>query len=374
MTSVPDYIAERIRHAVPSGCAVISGSTPVVSFGNAEAAWVATLGLNPSLREFADTKGKWLTGKRRRLATADSLGIANLTVASDEQVQQVVTDCYSYFQRNPYEWFADLENLMQTAVGSSFYDGSAAHLDLVQWATNPTWAGLSPATRAQVISEDREFLRQQLQSEHIRLVLLNGRTVINQVIAMGIPLQERGRVTVGSKSPSIVVGMGYGAAFVGWSENLQSGHGVSTALKLAIARRVRTEIAALGVAPPGASGPAATYIPRDITVSSKTELATILTDWLSDSSAKTIGDVGTFGRKPWIRLNLDGIKLVLNSDTKRHAVMEYVDHAGRVGVESPWTMIANRNGTVNKGAYSTDTDLFGWYCYASRPWPTPGTL
>lgn len=63
MTLVPEYIAERVRRPVPESSLVIPGSTPVVSFGNAETAWVATLGLNPSLREFADARRNWLTAE-----------------------------------------------------------------------------------------------------------------------------------------------------------------------------------------------------------------------------------------------------------------------------------------------------------------------
>lgn len=135
MTRVPEYIAERVRRSVPEGCSVIPGSTPVVSFGNAETAWVATLGLNPSLREFTDARGNWLTGTKRRLATPECLGVTDLTQATDDQVAQVVADCYSYFQRSPFWWFKALENLMQDTVASSFYDGTACHLDLVQLAT-----------------------------------------------------------------------------------------------------------------------------------------------------------------------------------------------------------------------------------------------
>ncbi len=72
---VPTYIAARVRRPIPEGCSVIPGSTPVVSLGKAATARVATLGLNPSKREFASEKGVWLVGDQRRLATYDSLGV-----------------------------------------------------------------------------------------------------------------------------------------------------------------------------------------------------------------------------------------------------------------------------------------------------------
>jgi hypothetical protein len=60
---------------------VIPGSTPVVAFGNARTARVATLGLNPSSIEFADKKGAILKGAKRRLATHESVGLSDLATA-----------------------------------------------------------------------------------------------------------------------------------------------------------------------------------------------------------------------------------------------------------------------------------------------------
>jgi hypothetical protein len=53
-TNIPDYIVQRIRRPIPVNRGVVAGSTPVLSFGNAQCAAVATLGLNPSVREFLD--------------------------------------------------------------------------------------------------------------------------------------------------------------------------------------------------------------------------------------------------------------------------------------------------------------------------------
>jgi hypothetical protein len=56
----------------------------------------------------------------------------------------VVADCAAYFQRNPYRrWFDPLDELLRAGVGASFYDGTACHLDLVQWATDPVWGQMS---------------------------------------------------------------------------------------------------------------------------------------------------------------------------------------------------------------------------------------
>jgi hypothetical protein len=60
---------------------VIPGTTPVLSFGDARRARVATLGLNPSRVEFLYQNGNELTGDSRRLRAA-----VRLDVPKDEWV------------------------------------------------------------------------------------------------------------------------------------------------------------------------------------------------------------------------------------------------------------------------------------------------
>ena len=52
---------------------VIPWSSPVISFGDLSRARVATLGLNPSNREFVDDAGIELDGPSRRFPTLRSL-------------------------------------------------------------------------------------------------------------------------------------------------------------------------------------------------------------------------------------------------------------------------------------------------------------
>lgn len=127
-----------VRRRPAEGTGVAAGSTPVVSFGDPATARAATLGKNPSRREFVDDAGVLLRGDRRRLATLESLGAASLEVLSDELAATVVADCAMYFRRQPYRrWFDPLDLLLRDGVGARYYDGTACHLDLVQWATDP---------------------------------------------------------------------------------------------------------------------------------------------------------------------------------------------------------------------------------------------
>jgi hypothetical protein len=238
---MPNYIEERIRKKVPMNSCIIYGSTPVVSFGNSRSATVATLGLNPSRLEFLDRRGTELIDSSRRLSTHRSLGITDLSIASSAIISQVVDECDNYFYHNPYhKWFNQLE-LILNACNVSYYDGSACHLDLVQWATDPTWGKLQPATRYQLLQDDKQFLLDQLANENIRLLLVNGRGVWSQLqFITDAEFKEHDRIeTPGRISTQLYTSTILGrVSVVAWSTNLQSSRGVTKEQKSEIARRV----------------------------------------------------------------------------------------------------------------------------------------
>lgn len=234
LTATPDYVAARIRQRSPTGLPVVVGSTRVVAFGDVRTARVATLGLNPSKVEFLDYGGRELTGDERRLETLASLGVTDLASAPDETVARVFNGCNTYFKRRPYRWFDRLGKVLEN-LGASYVGGSACHLDLVQWATDPTWGGLSPAQRRTSIASDIDFLRRQLENEHVRLLLLNGKSIVRGCEKwLEIPLREAESV-VGSRVRMFTGNSDRGVRVIGWNINLQSSFGVTN-----------TEIAQIG--------------------------------------------------------------------------------------------------------------------------------
>jgi hypothetical protein len=241
---IPDYIEERIRRQATADLNIVPRSTPVVSFGNAETARVATLGLNPSRVEFLDNDGLLLEGPERRLATHESLGTRDLTGASLETVVQVFNDCNSYFERQPYwRWFKQLGPVLR-ACGASYCDGSACHLDLVQWATDPTWSKLRPAAiRKKLIAEDAKFLANQVQRANLHLLLVNGSAVLRQLcrsMAYDLELEEIKSIEGYAKVPTrLFAGQIFGRVRVAaWSTNLQSSFGVTTELRDELPNRI----------------------------------------------------------------------------------------------------------------------------------------
>ena len=59
---VAEYVATRLRQEPPRGAPVVPGSTPVVAFGDPTRAAVATLGINPSWKEFLHSDGRLRAG------------------------------------------------------------------------------------------------------------------------------------------------------------------------------------------------------------------------------------------------------------------------------------------------------------------------
>lgn len=239
---VPGYIEARLRRAIPEAHFIVPGSTPVVAFGDVQRATVATLGLNPSRSEFQDRYGNLLTGSRQRLETLASLGIPSLVDATDDKIVQIVQRCNSYFAHQPYwTWFGQLEPILN-AIGTSYKTGTACHLDLVQWATDPVWAKIpSKAVREQLILADSAFLRQQLLSEQIQVLLLNGASVVEAFTdTQQVPLRWLPEVlTHKTAKTRFAVGTGFhNITIIGWTVNIQSSFGVSTELRQMLAQKV----------------------------------------------------------------------------------------------------------------------------------------
>jgi hypothetical protein len=236
--AVPQYVADRIRRTPPPDCHILPGSTPVVAFGNPGRSAVATLGLNPSRIEFQEN-GVELDGRLRRFETLGSLGVERLDDAPDYAIVRVWQRCNDYFHGNPYDWFDRLEDVLRV-VDASYFGDTACHLDLTQWATDPTWNGLSRAVQERLVADDAEFLLTQLRSERIRLLLLNGRSVLTafQGVLDGRLRRETETVSDRSVTTQLYTGQIGDVQVIGWSTNLQSSFGVTNVLRAKLAERV----------------------------------------------------------------------------------------------------------------------------------------
>lgn len=217
-------IKKRILEIPPSDF-VASRSTPVVSFGNFEKAKVGTLGINPSSREFFEKKSL-LKPSLKRLVDLDSLEIQNYNQINEVMAQEILNGCYNYFNVRPLEWFDDFENLMN-AANYSYRDGTASHIDLVQWCTFPKWSSIPHKEQMKLLESDRGFFNWQFENNDMEVVVLGGRQVLEQVREIpGVTLKSVGRFHYmsGSRRTSVelcTMNNFKGKKLVGWSVNLQ---------------------------------------------------------------------------------------------------------------------------------------------------------
>ncbi|HEX6237741.1 MAG TPA: hypothetical protein VFZ68_11135 [Acidimicrobiales bacterium] len=417
----PDHLIQRALRPPDLELGIVAGSTPVVSFGDQVAAHVATLGINPSSREFLDASGGLLDGAQRRLATLRSLGVERYDQLTPDHGEEILDDCSSYFDRQPYSWFRPLDDLIDEALGVSYTDRSACHLDLVQWATQPLWGELPADIQDELLRQDVGFLRRQLHESHLRVVIVNGRSAMSWVERCRLVRWQPVATLEGPPRAQFSVGPATGTRFIGWSCNLQSQHGaprhVSRLVELVAehvgGRRVRTAKAASGAStdttpatasrqpvdrsaparstgakrstdaerptspkrPEGTASPSPRAseengmhdgpVPQGLHFSSKSELVAYLSTWLAASSHDTIGEIGTYGGSVWITVDSEVAPIGINRDTTHEAV-EALVAAARRDVGYDWLVVANRNGRVNRVLFSEERTP-GWYAYLRTP-------
>src|SRR3972149_4645165 len=138
-------LVDRLGGSAISRTSVIRWGCPVPSFGDLSNSRVATLGLNPSNREFVDEHGKELRGTSRRFHTLSSLGLTSWSDADARHLRLILETCRSYFLTNPYDWcFRRLDQVVAGA-NASYYNAScrACHPDLIPYATSRQGTELS---------------------------------------------------------------------------------------------------------------------------------------------------------------------------------------------------------------------------------------
>jgi hypothetical protein len=248
-SSLPALI-ERLDYISRFKNNVLHWGSPVPAFGDAATAKVATLGLNPSNREFVDEVGNELEGKQRRFHTLRSLGIKRWQDAKPEHLDKIIFTCKKYFAGNPFDkWFRRLDSVI-AGSGASYYPDqllggyAACHLDLIPYATVCKWAELTKAERAELLTLSGDTLGHLLSGSPIQLIILNGQTVVDQFEGVsGIELQktEMRNWTLPRNKTSGVSGFAYQGTIthihnidlhrevhvLGYNHNIQSSFGVT---------------------------------------------------------------------------------------------------------------------------------------------------
>jgi len=171
---------DQLDHKALTKAGVIGWGAPVLSFGDLSLAQVATVGLNPSNREFMDEAGSELEGKHRRFHTLGSLGLDDWCEVDTRHLRLILDSYRRYFTCNPYEnWFRRLD-LILSATEFSFFSSTsvACHVDLIPYATARKWSELSIQQRASLLLVAGDMLALLIRKSPIRVLILNGRSVV----------------------------------------------------------------------------------------------------------------------------------------------------------------------------------------------------
>lgn len=235
---------------------MIPWSLPVPVFGDPELATVATVGLNPSNCEFVDRNGNELSASNRRFHTLGSLGLKSWSDATPHQLTEAAACCSCYFERNPYSaWFGQLDRIL-SHTQASYYRSLvsrylACHLDLVPFATWQKWGQLSPRKQAALIDSGGDVLGQLLRDSSIKIIVLNGASVVRHFQTLADVILESNAVPDwclsrgqfgsvqgisyrGSIREFGGVSLGRQVLVLGYNHNIQSTYGVTQSIRLSI--------------------------------------------------------------------------------------------------------------------------------------------
>ncbi len=257
------YLIKRLSDPEFDKLNIINWGAPIITFGNLQGAKIATLGLNPSNKEFVNNNGGELVGEQRRFHTLSSLGINSWSEINNYHLELIINLCNEYFSRNPYDnWFKKLDYLISgTSMSYYFPSSSACHLDLVPYATSVKWGELSSWQKNQLLKLCSDILGNLLCKSTIKVLVLNGKSVVDSFVKISDinftvstmedwHLRRKGETSilgfayegkcskigdVSLKSPIYVLGYNY---------NIQSSYGITTYVKESIRKWItnKTEL------------------------------------------------------------------------------------------------------------------------------------
>jgi hypothetical protein len=258
MHSTLTTLVDRLDSSAVLGTDVIQWGSPIPSFGDLSTAKVATVGLNPSNREFVDEAGDELEGRSRRFHTLRSLGLASWSEVDSRHLNMILESCRSYFSVNPYDtWFKRLDQIVLGA-SASYYNGAcgACHLDLIPYATACKWTELKTGQRTSLLNVAGDTLGLLLANSPVRVLLLNGRSVVEHfqyIAGVNLDSKEMPSWSLRRRSRCDVLGIAYkgivnrlsgielgrDVLILGFNHNIQSSFGVTSE----VIRSIRSWIA-----------------------------------------------------------------------------------------------------------------------------------
>ena len=168
---------------------ILPDTTPVPFFGDFENATIISIGINPSSREFRNSK--------RRLCHLSDLGLpadfyrsAQISM-KESQALVIGKSLLNYFENkvdNKLTYLEDWFHPAETAIngcGATYFQGKlesnnykiACHVDLFPWATK-AFSGLEPNLQNEFKYENFEFFKKYVEREKIEKIIVFGEEVL----------------------------------------------------------------------------------------------------------------------------------------------------------------------------------------------------
>ncbi len=253
MNTELSILVDRLEGPTLRGTNIIHWSSPVPSFGDLSLSKIATLGLNPSNREFVDVDGNELAGDLRRFHTLNSLRLESWTAANKTHLNLISQLCKEYFNRNPYDfWFKKLDYVISgTSMSYYFPSSEACHLDLIPYATSHKWGELANEEQILLLKTSGDILGLLIKNSPIKFLVLNGQAVVENfenITNVKLKKISMSDWTLPRKSGDGVNGFAYEGKVrkiggieldqeilvLGYNHNIQSSYGVTREVLTAI--------------------------------------------------------------------------------------------------------------------------------------------
>lgn len=230
---------------------IIREYAPILYFGDIKNSKIATVGLNPSDREYYNSNGQ----PSDRFLSKQDLEIDSWTEISNEEISKIKLSFDFYFNHNPYKnWFNRLENLLTEGNYSYYFPyNNIVHLDIIPVATKKKWGSLSAAERKFLIDSFGNYLEFLISESDIEICILNGQGVVdnfqkvfNQLLSkehiLDWDIKTKNKIVKGNSYKAILDKGNKKVLILGFNHNIQSSFGVSKEIVLSKKKWLQKEI------------------------------------------------------------------------------------------------------------------------------------
>ncbi len=224
--------------------------SPVLYFGNLSNSTIATIGLNPSDKEYYGADDELY----ERFYSKASLGVDSWDKLTQADLLRLKDTFDHYFNNIPYRaWFNRLEMLFGDSHSYYFPYNNIVHLDIVPVATRIKWGQLPKSQRTYLSATFGKYLGKLISDSPVEICVLNGKSVVEAFQALfdvKLHVSKMERWNIPNKR-GIVKGYAYKAILniagkqvlaLGFNHNIQSSYGVSGVIIREIKLWINSEI------------------------------------------------------------------------------------------------------------------------------------